>query len=670
MKTIRFGACILVAIVLGDFLVSRGAEAQSDNSAINFGTHDIGTKTVPVAIPLKNPTNSKVKFTVTPSKDSKPDYQIERNACADDVAPNATCVVEISFAPISEGIRAGEFLVAYQAGSDGKPSSLPSVKLTGTGSFPELGISSTQIYFSVQSVSTASSPQTITLTNNSANELTINKIMVSGDFLLEAPVSDLKLKSKESTMAVVIFKPMQEGTASGTVTIFSTAKNNPLVVYLSGGTSSPWNELCTTPPAIEISLVLVLCLLYWMAMVIVRWNRVARPTRELLKAEIRSTQAELDIVSDGKPGIRAGRATDLLTGATNLIDNVDQQWWKKMANFLFWSRGQEITGWKYVHKAASQLTPYLADQTVIARLETNEQKLRAANDGPSTVLADAIRRELTAASPDIERRKALLTEALDKNYGREDTSFSELVSWQNKTSWLVGCGLVLIVVLTGATSHHSILFLVGATGGLLSRLSRSLDRKDVPSDYGASWTTLFLSPIAGALGAWAGILLSGLAAQLNVLGTMFKVEWSAAPCQSTTLAIALVFGFSERLLDSVFDKLVENTGAAQATTKNPQPPQMPDGGPSTISPVTPSLAIPEQGLANGTVGVAYSAQLRAEPTANVTWSLQTGSLPGGLALGAEGKITGTPISPGKFTFDVVASLGTAKQNRTFTITIS
>lgn len=102
-------------------------------------------------------------------------------------------------------------------------------------------------------------------------------------------------------------------------------------------------------------------------------------------------------------------------------------------------------------------------------------------------------------------------------------------------------------------------------GGLLSRLSRSLNRKDVPTDYGASWTTLFLSPVAGALGAWSGILLSGLAVKLNVLGSIFNVDWAEAPCQTMTLAIALVFGFSERLLDTVFEGIEGKSQTSKST---------------------------------------------------------------------------------------------------------
>jgi hypothetical protein len=651
------------------------ASGQSQPASLyDFGTHDIGTKSAPIAVTLKNPANVKVKFTITPDKSSKPDYQIEKNECGENIAPGASCEFDITFSPMGEGERPAGLVVTYQADTDGKPTTLPSVTLRGIGSLPDLGVSSTQLCFPAQQLSTTSTPQTVTLTNNSSNELTIKNIFVSGDFLLEAPASPLLLRSKESAVAVVTFKPVHEGSASGMLTIFSSAKGSPQDVRLSGNTAELLSELCSARPLVEILLVLVLCLSYWLAMVVVRWNRVARPTRELLKAEINSLQAELDTVSVDKKSIAAAKITGLLTNAKDLIDKEDESRSTKIANFIFWSRGQEITGWSYIHEAEIQMTPLLADETVTARLETNEQQLRVVNDAPSLALANAIHQELTTATLDKARRKALLAEALNVNYQRGDDSFADLVSWQNKTAWLVACGLVLIVVLTRAISHHSILFLVGATGGLLSRLSRSLDRKDVPTDYGASWTTLFLSPVAGALGAWAGILLSGLAVKINVLGSVFQADWSTTACQPTTLAIAFVFGFSERLLDGVLDKLVEKSGSSQATATNPQPPQKTtSGGQDTNSNPAggSSFTIPDQILPNGKVEEDYSAQLQISgASGNVIWSPQPGSyLPTGLLLSPDGKITGRPTNSGSFPFTVEASSQGAKQIKVLTIVV-
>jgi hypothetical protein len=125
----------------------------------------------------------------------------------------------------------------------------------------------------------------------------------------------------------------------------------------------------------------------------------------------------------------------------------------------------------------------------------------------------------------MKRWRALLSEALAVIYDRRDTDYATLASWHNKTIFLVSCGLLLIVFLA-ANLENETLFLLGASGGLLSRLSRSLYRQDVQTDYGASWTTLFLSPVVGALTGWGGVLLVVLAIKLQVLGPLFtSITW-------------------------------------------------------------------------------------------------------------------------------------------------
>jgi hypothetical protein len=274
----------------------------------------------------------------------------------------------------------------------------------------------------------------------------------------------------------------------------------------------------------------------------------------------------------------------------------------------------------------------------------------------------------------------LLAEAFNANFAREDTTFANLVSWQNKASWLVGNGLFLILALTIGVPHHSILFLVGGAGGLISRLARSLDRKDVPTDYGASWTTLFLSPVSGALGAWAGILIAGLAVQLNVLGTAFSQARWDEPCNLPTLALALLFGFSERLLDSVMDKVEAKAVGDQTPAKTPPPAPTPAGiggpAPQPTPQPTPAagLTIPDQALDAGTVGVDYPAkQLNATGNqGTVAWSLPAGSsLPAGLQLGPDGKLTGKPTGPAidSAGFTVLAKDQNTTATKTLTITI-
>jgi putative Ig domain-containing protein len=407
--------------------------------------------------------------------------------------------------------------------------------------------------------------------------------------------------------------------------------------------------LGSAPPWVEISLVFVLGLLYWLAMVVVRWNRIAWPTRELLRAQITSLEGELAALPETEKET-AANVKVLLAAARELISGTRLAW---LPNFLFWSRGHELTGWGYVHEAETQMARLLRDETVTVRLEAAEQRLRAMKDDSLPVLTEAIRKEL-ASPTTATRRQALLAQALAAIYSCEDNSYANLVSWQNKTSWLVGCGLVLVVALTAAIPHHSILFLVGATGGLLSRMSRSLYRKDVPTDYGASWTTLFLSPVAGGLGAWAGILLTGLATKTAVLGAAFAGKWDD-PCDQVTLGIALLFGFSERLLDSVLDKLEGKAVGDQAAPAKIKPPQNGAQGDQGAAAV---FAIKTVKLPEGKEDQPYQeVQLKAEnASGKVKWSLKDKEkFPPGLDLAEDGNIKGKPSKAREFNFTVEAS---------------
>jgi hypothetical protein len=137
--------------------------------------------------------------------------------------------------------------------------------------------------------------------------------------------------------------------------------------------------------------------------------------------------------------------------------------------------------------------------------------------------------------------------------------------------WLAGVGCTLLVVL-GFAAGNSVLFIAGATGGYLSRLARSLKRADVPTDYGASWTTLFLSPIVGALSGWFGILLLAVLSKFQVLGEAFRsIQWNC-PLAPFTLGLAFAFGFSERLFDGIISSLEDKVDSDRKAATQPQQP--------------------------------------------------------------------------------------------------
>jgi hypothetical protein len=495
-----------------------------------------------------------------------------------------------------------------------------------------IAFSRQSLRFGEQRLNTPSSPETVILSNRAKRSLAL-RLEVAGDFLLDAPTSPFILAPGASAAAVVRFRPGREGPAAGALVVSGCDSPRPLSLW---GITAGWPGLvCSEARLQNVALAIVLSLMYWLAMVIVRWNRVAMPSRFVLRAQIASVESELQSLQDFAPpaqgpgpGIHAG---ELLTAAGRLIDGPREVSGNPFLNCMFWSRGQEITGWGYTYEAQKQMVPLLPEPTVRARLEVTASQLGLVDDQICRTLAESAKNTLAAqVPPPLERLRALLAEALSAWYDQEYNSYADLVSWQNKTSWLVGCCLLLIVVLTGAFPNQSILFLVGAAGGLLSRLSRSLNRKEAPTDYGASWTTLFLSPVAGALGAWVGVLVASLAAKLNILGGAWGVGWSDA-FEPTVLAVALAFGFSERLLDSVFDKLDEkslNQTAKSGTTTSSSTLRILDPGS-----IQSSAAQPVQLQTTGAVG-------------SVSWSLVQPAPPG-VAITRAGSLTWAPLAAGQ-----------------------
>lgn len=151
----------------------------------------------------------------------------------------------------------------------------------------------------------------------------------------------------------------------------------------------------------------------------------------------------------------------------------------------------------------------------------------------------------------------MLREAMRQDFDVRDTLYESLAFENLRASWLTYVGLGFAVVLALALGHSE-LFVAGAAGGLLSRLARVLGGRPLPNDYGASWGPLVLSPVAGALAGWLGVLLIGAFADggLDILASELNVSWNDDP-DSVELAIAFLLGFSERLFTSTVTSTTE-----------------------------------------------------------------------------------------------------------------
>jgi hypothetical protein len=80
-------------------------------------------------------------------------------------------------------------------------------------------------------------------------------------------------------------------------------------------------------------------------------------------------------------------------------------------------------------------------------------------------------------------------------------------------------------------------------------------------------------------------------------------------------------------------------------------------------------AITTTALPGGTAGTAYSQILEATGSTPITWSVDTGALPGGLVLSSAGVISGTPTTAGTSNFTVKAVNSAGSDTKALSIDI-
>jgi hypothetical protein len=324
-----------------------------------------------------------------------------------------------------------------------------------------------------------------------------------------------------------------------------------------------------------------LCLLpigFLVSIWVVRWNNIAKPSRLGVIRQLQDLRRRLPPASAA-------------SGAGQELDDAQSGLSARFAplDWLFWSRGQELAGWNLIHKVDVDLLAEAKPEQINARLASMQQRLTEIDKAGAKNLVDRIGAELKCdpSKSDPEARRQLLVEASSYLYDYNDTDFASLTSWQNKAFWLttVGVGLILSV---GLAEGHPSLFLAGAVGGFLSRLTRELKRADVPNDYGASWSTLFLSPVAGAIAGWFGIALIMLLNDPTVgmlAGPLKLIGWDMHNVPAT-LGAAFLLGFSERLFDGIVSQLEDSIDkkkddSEKATSKAPPPPSPPPPPPAS-----------------------------------------------------------------------------------------
>ena len=148
------------------------------------------------------------------------------------VGPGAVCSMGITFTPQAVGARSASLTINDNA--DGSPGV---VTLTGNGlARPSIAVSATSVEFGSQTVGTTGQA-VIQLTSNGLDPASINSILLEDTFDFGVDGSACLLNDIQPGSACQIslaFHPQFDGPLSGTLTISSDARQDPVRIPLSG----------------------------------------------------------------------------------------------------------------------------------------------------------------------------------------------------------------------------------------------------------------------------------------------------------------------------------------------------------------------------------------------------------------------------------------------------
>jgi hypothetical protein len=164
-------------------------------------------------------------------------------ACNIGLAAGTSCDLAVAFLPTDVGIREG--LLRIESNATQQP---VTVRLIGTGfvAVPLRLLSvPASLPFASQPVGTRSAGAAVTITNNSASEVAIVDLSVSGDFTVSDTCTTVPAHGR--CLLLVTFRPTAEGDRAGVLTLRALSETEPYTVILTG--SGVFNAV----PALEVS---------------------------------------------------------------------------------------------------------------------------------------------------------------------------------------------------------------------------------------------------------------------------------------------------------------------------------------------------------------------------------------------------------------------------------
>jgi hypothetical protein len=221
------GKLDLIAPALAGTPVFLQTLASVTPNALAFGNQDVGTKSAPQTVVLKNIDTAKLTISGITIVGADAQDFTQTNKCGTSLPPGRSCQIHVTFAPKRVADLAASVQVSYQGGPQ-------LVSLTGTGvSAATVSLTPSKLTFPLQLVGTMSGAQPATLKNTGSTTVTISKISATAPFSQTNNCPE-SLTEGQSCDIQVSFEPTAKGPASGKLSVTDDATGSPQTVALSG----------------------------------------------------------------------------------------------------------------------------------------------------------------------------------------------------------------------------------------------------------------------------------------------------------------------------------------------------------------------------------------------------------------------------------------------------
>lgn len=251
-----------IAAYIGNPNVSTGPVASVSPSSLSFASTTVGSTSSSKTVTVAN--SGDQTLVLSGFSTSNSEFSISGGSCSgsSSLAVGSSCTLLVTFSPSAAGTRSGTLTINSNAAAGAA-----TVALSGTGAQTSaattIDVKPASLTFGSVAVGSASSDQTVTISNTGSGTLTLSSLAAaganSGDFVLGGScAAGLSLAAGRSCALNASFAPTATGSRSATVTIVSNASNGDQTVSLTGtGVSSGTPSAAASPVSLSFGSIAV-----------------------------------------------------------------------------------------------------------------------------------------------------------------------------------------------------------------------------------------------------------------------------------------------------------------------------------------------------------------------------------------------------------------------------